>query len=1114
MNLYLSAYGTLRSIIIVDYLLACNFKYVRIASKTPVKKNPNGSIPGNAIKLLKENESRAQLVMARRYLQEYGARVMKIKPGKHRNELPPYIIEDDISEEVLTRIKENVDRIIYEQLGRIENLESIEEHKSHTGDYSTASSVMTPMSQTFDTSESAPPSPYSNDTNDDDDNGLDDEMSLSSAISYGTRKSATNKNSMEDQKSADTNESLKVEVKVKVKDTASGNTIEKTPEKIRCEFGIPDEISPLVPHTPNKNELDMLLPLNLSPLSPENLKVQLGDDDSPSSVVDSDIKLSLEDKMEQVHQSLENRLVESGTRYSRFAELDGDDQSLASQTQSSVSLTSEEVDALKDITKFQGFKGTDDEHVLSIATGNLDAINSKEAGSLFKKLNKLACKKKASEKDGTRSDQKTMATECTSSSQIRIKSSDRLSVGGSICFKGRGQTKSINKSQDNEQTEKLRHHDKSIETGLKLFFAIIVVLYNFEDDFVPCEKENISNDSNGQGPWVPVEIVYKLWAALLRSERSFNNVDGREMYKSFLEMSKSSTKNQSGTDRALLLSLGDHDTSTCRYIVRSLSDAALVHVSNISLDLHQSVVGGKNSQHRMAIGVRQSGLSYGLELAQKSLNIQYESFDLGNHRAKLEDKNAAVEKLRKKCHSIISRSLLENIDFESTDKIFIDQNIDFDLLTTWYIIRWLPYHLLSANMRENALKLLVDKRFVQVRLESNGFHNGTVQYIRDCQMIQSLSSEEDDAQSVITTDELSTRAVIAVYDAVHSFLNEIRKGYSLNFGGKENILDLANALHDVAIVIGEVQEDRRPEIDILNEALRFRIAGNDDKLLIAETQLQLGSCFHSIDPLKAISCYGEALRLTIDVHGNHHIGLSKILYHMGVLYCEEMEHDPSLECFVRALNILQTQEDQSLHFEDVAKIYSWIGNVNRERGDSCMALSYFQKALQTLESFMKTDNLEVAEILQNIGIAHDDLEKDEESLRALYECLRIRRKLLGIEFHHDICETIGCIANVYRRSDVDKSLRLFRIVLNTRTEDPDKREIDEDVLRCHQNMLEVAKQKLQTSRGDDELHFEIATLYFRIGSLLERFGRYTAAIENYLKSLEVRKTSRMILCII
>lgn len=235
---------------------------------------------------------------------------------------------------------------------------------------------------------------------------------------------------------------------------------------------------------------------------------------------------------------------------------------------------------------------------------------------------------------------------------------------------------------------------------------------------------------------------------------------------------------------------------------------------------------------------------------------------------------------------------------------------------------------------------------------------------------------------------------------------------------------------------------------------------------------------------------------------------------MGVLYCEEMEHDPSLECFVRALNILQTQEDQSLHFEDVAKIYSWIGNVNRERGDSCMALSYFQKALQTLESFMKTDNLEVAEILQNIGIAHDDLEKDEESLRALYECLRIRRKLLGIEFHHDVCETIGCIANVYRRSDVDKSLRLFRIVLNTRTEDPDKREIDEDVLRCHQNMLEVAKQKLQTSRGDDELHIEIATLYFRIGSLLERFGRYTAAIENYLKSLEVRKKSRMILCII
>ena len=54
-------------------------------------------------------------------------------------------------------------------------------------------------------------------------------------------------------------------------------------------------------------------------------------------------------------------------------------------------------------------------------------------------------------------------------------------------------------------------------------------------------------------------------------------------------------------------------------------------------------------------------------------------------------------------------------------------------------------------------------------------------------------------------------------------------------------------------------------------------------------------------------------------------------------------------------------------------------------------------------------------------------------------------------------------------------------------------------------MLEVAKVKLETSaEKNNELHIEIASLYFRIGSLLEKCGRYTHAIKNYLKALKVR----------
>ena len=148
-----------------------------------MKKNPNGSVPGNAIKLSKDNESREVLVVGRRYLQEYGCRVMNLKIGKNRNELPKYTIRDDIPGEVILTIQSNVDARVYENEDRIENLASIEEQDENGNgnkayDYSSGSSVVTSGSQPYDMSESAPPSPYSAYSIVD-----DDEMSYSSALS-------------------------------------------------------------------------------------------------------------------------------------------------------------------------------------------------------------------------------------------------------------------------------------------------------------------------------------------------------------------------------------------------------------------------------------------------------------------------------------------------------------------------------------------------------------------------------------------------------------------------------------------------------------------------------------------------------------------------------------------------------------------------------------------------------------------------------------------------------------------------------------------------------------------------------------------------------------------
>lgn len=1095
-----------------------------------MKKNPNGSVPGNAIKLLKENESRETLVIARRYLQEYGSRVMKVNVGKRRDELPPYVIHDDIPADTLQRIQQNIDAIVYQEGEKIENLnDSIMQQNSGPHDYSSGSSVMTSISQSYDMSESAPPSPYTacSSIEIDDDISCSSGVSGASIVSFVRERSLGIGNRDNRPKNNSSSQQFKEEKKEDVV-TPNDHDLGNTPKRAKPDLNIPGNISPLVAHTPLKSkQLDVEMTLSLSP---SDTKRPSNDDDaSPSSVADAvDInflKAKDEKKIDSsLDRTIEVRLHQFDMEKESLTDLIGDDQSIGSTEEKRIaSLTDEEINAIEDIAMFKSSYKTENKQILSIANGDPEE-NKNESGNLFRKLNNLACKKlvKSEEKDDNKCDERTVVT-ASSHSHIRIKDSDGLTLGGSVSTRRRHLRNAFKHSRPEkgslspEGKLKLGNGVQGVDVGLKLFFAIFVVTYNFGDDsFNDVQRKSAIPDDGliVDGPLVPVEIVYKLWAAMLRSERSFEKVDGRKIYQAFVDATKANGDGgQSASDKSLLSSLEKNDLCICRFIVNHLQSSGCVSLSNIALELNQSsaISKGVRSQKRLVMGIRnEESLSLGVLLARESLEIQYErNISVGDIKQYCaEDLN--VEKLRKQCHSIISRSLLENVDLDSTDGMFIDQHVDFDLLSTWYIMRWLPYHLLSADMGEIAVKLLVDKRFVQARLQSNGLHFGTMQFISDCGVIHSLSNKDSEVQSFVTEDGHGMKAVVAVYDAVRSYLSETKKTFSLSIpkNAEQSFCDLAGALHDLAIAIGDTEEGFRSEIDILGEALRFRIAGSADKLLIVETQLQLGSCYHAVGDLtNAITSYDDALQLTINVHGSNYSGLSKILYHMGVLYCEENQHDPALGCFVRALKISESQGDtENGQSEDICKIYSWIGNVHRERGDSELALSYFEKALQTMTTRTDEECLETAEILQNIGIVQDDLGKDELSLRALYKCLEIRRKLLRSDFHHDVCETIGCIANVYRKTDVDKALRLFRIVLNSRAKESVDSDADEGLLGYYEDMLDVAKVKLEMSvEPNNDLHIEIATLYFKIGALLEKRGRYTNAIENYLRALKVRQ---------
>jgi len=1066
----------------VEFLLGCKFQYAKVASKTRAK---NDTMPANAIKLVKDSECRELIVAARRYLQNYCIEVLEMKVGKHRNEIPAYIIQDEIPEELMEAIELNLSSVMT-RLGKdkdggmqIENMASISRQRSEEYDLSSTSSIQTPVSYPFDMTDSEPPSPHTVGTSQDE----------SSVISTPPRR----RNQRRDDEIASWHEEKKLD---------SPSIIEGQGEEDIRNFELP-----ILMETTAKSELGLKVPLDVSPvmskLIPLTSDVIVATGTVPSDSDDSPSMLEKSKKRDKasitLSQSLEARLdllniPRRGCSLDLVQGLDGDDASLGiddAETDCTMNLSAKDLEHLEYITKSDTEGDSEDAKVLLVTSGK-SMLSSSNSGSLYNKLNNLRCQKEKGCEKKMAGDQKSICSNSTTS-RIRIKDTDRMSVTSGLLRRSPVSQNKERRGLSGIGIE-IKHDVYGIDVGLKLFFAIFVLTYNFDDIFNDDQLFQTGTPLVSTiGPSVPVEIVYKLWTALLRSERSFNKMDGKEIMRTFVEVAKARTEEKEET---VFASLVEEDASSCQLIIRLLLESGLIKVSEMALGRHQ----GRNAKSRIGISIgRKENRQYGLDLATKSLNIQYE---VSNVEVNF------VQRLRTRCHHILAWSLLENIDLESKDdNIFVDKNVDFDLLSTWYIIRWLPHHMISAGMTEKAVSLLLDKRYLQVRVESNGFYFATLQYLNECEIIRSaLTWKDTDSSTVVSDDDYDMRIVKAVLESVHSYLDGTRKQFSLTVlrSEKNRICDFANALHCLAVAIGDLDEMRTAEVDILNESLRFKITGDAGKSSIADTQLQLASCYRAVgDPTKAITSYGEALHLKMEVHGEEHHGLTKILYHMGVLYCDQDQNGPALKCFQKALVVVHCQPKESRIDQDIAKIYCWIGNVHRNSGSSFVSLQYFEKACGAMERPVGGDDLEMAEILQNMGVVYDDLGDDEKSLKAFNECLQIRRRILKPEFHQDICETIGCMANVYKKSNVDMALRLFRIILNERAKLSNVGQEDKALLQCYEDMLDVTKIKLR-SKGTDELHVEVATLYFRKGSLLESMYRYTDAIDCYRRSLKVR----------
>ena len=76
-----------------------------------------------------------------------------------------------------------------------------------------------------------------------------------------------------------------------------------------------------------------------------------------------------------------------------------------------------------------------------------------------------------------------------------------------------------------------------------------------------------------------------------------------------------------------------------------------------------------------------------------------------------------------------------------------------------------------------------------------------------------------------------------------------------------------------------------------------------------------------------------------------------------------------------------------------------MGRIYREKNAYNSALDCFLRARSLMESLVGKNHLDVAEILQNLGVLYNDMGKWEESFGCYQDCLRIRSTTLNDDKH-------------------------------------------------------------------------------------------------------------------
>ena len=625
---------------------------------------------------------------------------------------------------------------------------------------------------------------------------------------------------------------------------------------------------------------------------------------------------------------------------------------------------------------------------------------------------------------------------------------------------------------------------------------------------------------------IPLHLVYAVWTYILGLQSKTlphsSNDDRRAQSGSMYSWIVSNNKELASVDdlpiRKLSMNihtnLSETNISVCNYVLNTLRGIDVIGVYG------GKVIDSSPSDTTFFIGV------------ERSVCEEYTN----NHRAS----SLLSEPIVRECHDILAQvvypTVLDQLDNDDTAS-----NITCDQTLLWYALHHAPRHLMTVPRISDAKVMLLNSNFIRARVHSMGYLEGTKQHCKDCaDLANCLSRSENDwkrkqLHSVDTKQEeyaMSpddydyhdcsqqapklpewTESRVRALCAVSNILRE--KAGQISESNKDAKVELGNSLQAVGEAIGDIGIYFVEELEHHDEALQLKSEALGDKHEeVAETLFAMG-CHHQRFQHSAFAqrCYEQALAIYKARLGYDDPRVSRVLHNIGVMYHSKNQSSVAMKCFTKSLSIRKTAlGDNDI---SVAESLCWIGKIHRENDEFEAARKYFLAAHRIKSLALGNDHSECAEILHNIGVVCDDLGLYSESLSSFREALVIRKANVSSAYDvnemSDICDTLNCIANVYRaKMDRKRALKFFEQSLNKRARIVSTTLSDDEqvpiLLSTYEDVIALMKVELKESTDKREITEKVGSLLVEMAMLYDhRLNKPRKALTYFQRALQVFK---------